>query len=117
MLGNLPNLPKSKPRPTGDRRRAATWQKAPTILDGDPSDSASTLTRENAALLAQSLCSARGVTGTRIPGSVAPSPRVAATPPSLASIFGATALSSATPTVTPVRLEDRFAACAPAHVQ
>jgi len=109
MLGNLPKLePKSRPRPTAERRRPATWQKEPALLD-DPSDSASTLTRKDAAVLLQTLCSARGITATRFPGS-SPSP-VTARSPSLANIFGATA-ASARPTVTPVKLEDRFTVAA-----
>lgn len=106
MLGNLPKLePKSRPRPTAERRRPATWQKEPALLD-DPSDSASTLTRKDAAVLLQTLCSARGIAATRFPGS-SPSPVTARSSPSLANIFGAAA-ASARPMVTPVKLEDRF---------
>lgn len=109
MPTDLPKLePRSRPRPRGDRR-AASWQKKEP--GEDPSDSASTLTRENAALLKHSLCSAMGVSATRFPGASAPSPRPSMTPrsPSLADIFGQSAMR---PTVTPVRLEDLFSAAA-----
>ena len=109
MPTDLPKMDplRSRPRPRGDRR-SASWQKKEAE---DPSDSASTLTRENAALLKHSLCSAMGVSATRFPGAAAPSPRPSVTPrsPSLADIFGQSAMR---PTVTPIRLEDRFSAAA-----
>ena len=110
MLAELRKT-KPRPRPATDRRRSASWHKAPVDVLGDPSDSASTLTRENAAMLKQSLCSARGIEATRFPGAAAASPRasVTARSPSIADIFGQAAMR---PTVTPIRLEEMFSAAA-----